>query len=378
MNSEIKVTQTYKPSQYEEDLDPEKAIIARLLAGSLDILILLALKNIINIFSYKFELLVIPAYYLFCLVRNSTTVGGIIFGIKIVEKSSKRTNINVKHSLIRSLVVSSVTALTYYSFIKLDGMYHYIIPAMIVIVYVNPIFFTKNRLTLHDYASFSKVIKFKIKSKTLLKRAVLILFSSILVVASFFLLDSKCKQSVEDKDFAGESALITQLCASTTHANYSEDEYYKLGISFLKKRKGRTATRFLEKAALAGNKKANILLIQSYAMSNKFGKAEKQAKKLIKDLAAPLIMSNMFMQRYERNNDPKYIYKAYIYLNLYYLSYSNISVRNSAMSWSEQKDLLKDYYPVAKKYIALAEETLSVEKIQEAQSEGMSILFGIN
>lgn len=48
------------------------------------------------------------------------------------------------------------------------------------------------------------------------------------------------------------------------------------------------------------------------------------------------------------------------------------------MSWSEQKDLLKDYYPVAKKYIALAEETLSVEKIQEAQSEGMSILFGIN
>lgn len=297
MNSKIKVTQTYKPSQYEEDLDPEKAIIARLLAGSLDILILLALKNIINIFSYKFELLVIPAYYLFCLVRNSTTVGGIIFGIKIVEKSSKRTNINVKHSLIRSLVVSSVTALTYYSFIKLDGMYHYIIPAMIVIVYVNPIFFTKNRLTLHDYASFSKVIKFKIKSKTLLKRAVLILFSSILVVASFFLLDSKCKQSVEDKDFAGESALITQLCASTTHANYSEDEYYKLGISFLKKRKGRTATRFLEKAALAGNKKANILLIQSYAMSNKFGKAEKQAKKLIKDLAAPLIMSNMFMQR---------------------------------------------------------------------------------
>ena len=381
MNMETKFTQSIKKSLYEkeqlEEVEPAKAVTSRILAGLIDILILLALKNIINIFGTKFELLIVPIYYIICLFKYSTTIGGVIFGIKIVEKTSKKTNIRFPHVVIRSLIVSLVTAIVYYSYMNLISTMQYLIPAILTLFYINPIFFTKKRLTIHDYASQSKVIKYKVQCKYLIKRSVLIFFSAILIVSLFALLDSKCKQAVDDKDYNNEGFFTIKVCSATTHAKYDQEDYYKIGVSLLKKGKGRSATKFLRKAAKLGQRKADILLIQSYSLSNQFRQAEAQTAKMIKDLAATLTMSNMFISKYENSKDPKDIYKAYIYLNIYYILYSQDTLKNSVMAQSERKNILSDYYVVATRYIKIAEDILSDEEIKKAQATGISLLSGI-
>lgn len=362
----------HQESQYEEDLEPTQAVAGRLLAGSLDLAIIFAVKIIFNIFITKYEFLIVPAYYFICLFRYSTTLGGIIYGTKVVEKTSKRTNIRLLHVISRTSIISVITLLTYYVYTNQDSNLKYILPAILAVIYINPILFTKNRLTLHDYASKSKVIKFKINNRAIVKRSIIILFVSFLIVLFSSLLENKCEQALNDKDYDNDGYL--QLCYKIKDKSYNKDDYYNIGISFLRRNQSNQATTYLKKAAKLGKGEADILLIQSYSQSNLFRKAEKQANKMIKDLAASLVMSNMYIKKYEKDKDPKDLYNAYIYLNIYYMSYNDLSIKNSVMYKTKQQDILKSYYPVAKKYIKLAEEELSQEEIQEAQSKGSFIL----
>lgn len=368
-----KPSKPYIPSVYEKDIEPEIAVVSRLMAGLIDISILLALKIVLNIFFHKFALLIIPIYYFLCLQLYSTTIGGVIFGIKIVEKTSKRTNIRFPHAISRSLIISAAVSLIYYSHIMQTGMLHYVLPAILGIIYVNPIIFTKNRLTLHDYLSKTKVIKFTINNKKLIKKSVLFLFTSILIICTSLMLETKCKENINIKNY-NEAFDISRLCSVTQNTKYSKDNHYTIGISLLKNKKARKSVFHLEKAAILGKEEAEIFLIQSYALSGSFRKAQKQTAKMIHDLAAPLIMSNMFITKYKKDNQETDLYNAYIYLNIYHHMYSQDAIDKSILSRTKQKSRLQEYYPIAKKYIKIAENKLNKEKIRRAQEEGIKIM----
>jgi len=357
----------------EEEKIPKNITVKRLLSGLFDLSVILALKTLSDIAGNNYEFIVLIYYFLsFAILR--TTAGGAILDTKAVMMNEEKSDLDIKFAILRSLVISIIIASIYYIYTSQTGILKYALPLVLVIAIIAPIFFTKGQLTIHDYLSKTQIVINKDKDKSLIKESIVILTISFSII-SFIAVNTyytqiKCKKLMEENNYVE----LINTCKFSAQISNDKEQYYKLGIAFLKQNEAPDAIKYLSKAEELGKEEAAFAIIKSHILNDDLVNAEEQAIKLIKDLSSSLVMSNTLMQRYRRLKDSEDLFAAYIYLYIYGKIYNEITLDKSILSKGGQKEILTKYYPVSQKYIEFARSKLSEEDIMSAEEEANAIL----
>lgn len=359
-------------SIFEQNKVEKNIKTKRLLAGFFDLSIIMALKTISDVVGNDFGFVVL-GYYFLCYARYNTTIGGTLLDIKSVRINDEK--MDVKYSMIKSAAISLIIFSIYYIFMSQDGVLKYALTGALVIASIIPMFLNKEFLTIHDWISRTKIVRKLHKDKSLIKESIFVVSLSFMIIALIFFnnfyTQLKCEKFIDQNDYQS----ITSNCKMATRISQDKDQYYSLGIAFLKQNKYSKSIKYFEKANRLGNNKAVIALIKAYTLNDDYKNAEEIAIDNIYDLSSSLLLSKALINKYHKETkDQEDLYLAYLYLYIYNKLYNDISLDKSVMSKIGQKQFLVTYYLAAQKYIKYAKERLSDKDIAYAQEEANSII----
>ena len=262
-----------------------KLATKRLLAGLIDIIIMVAIDKIIVISGINFTGAPI-FYYFFSLYQYNTTVGGVLFNTKVVD--SNNNNLGKGKKALRSAMI----AIAFLAIGLTQIASKHLGPLLILLVIALPMFLTKNSVSLIDFLSRSRVIKDTDNTYEKYKKEnALILVSAIIIIISFwgylFVRTQNCYDWFHKKEFR----LVTEKCEKVAKISLNPDMYFTIGISNRFTGQYNKAIELLQKSKLLGKKGIDFVIASVYVDKKDYDKAIEIASRNLDDINMLSVLS---------------------------------------------------------------------------------------
>lgn len=346
----------------------------KILAGFFDITVLLSLKNIAMLVGHNYLQSLALLYYPLTYLKFKTTIGGILLDLKITTRHEKDEKKLILLLLLRSILLSAILFLIYLCYNYFTDNTKYILPAVISLIIIIAIFFTKENITFHDYFSKTKLIINNKKNKSLIRESLLVFVASFLMVCFLGGIieynSYQCRQLIKEKEYS----MIIKKCQLSTKISNDPEQNYNLGLALLETKQRNKGIRYLKSAEELGKTEARIEIIRGYLIQGEYEEAREQGQDLIKDPAISMMISSSYMKKFINTKELEFLHKAHIYLYIYNKTYNENSAKTSLINKTAKKDLLNKYYPISQKYLRYIKNTLKFDEQQRNEEIGQEIL----
>lgn len=296
-----------------------KLATKRLLAGLIDITIMVAIDKIIVISGINFTGALI-FYYFFSLYQYNTTVGGILLNTKVVDFNNN--NLGKGKKALRSAMI----AIAFLAIGLTQIASKHLGPLLILLAIALPMFLTKNSVSLIDFFSRSRVVKDVDNTYEKYKKEnALIFISAIVVIISFwgylFVRTQNCYDWFHKKEFR----LVTEKCEKVAKISLNPDMYYTIGFSNRFIGQYNKAIELLQKSKLLGKKDIDFVIASVYVDKKDYDKAIEIASRNLNDInmLSVLSMTHAIKASHLKNMDD--LMSAYAYSKIIISKSKNLS-----------------------------------------------------
>lgn len=285
-----------------------KLATKRLLAGLIDIIIMIAIDKIVLISGTSFTAAA-PLYYFMSLFKYNTTVGGVLLNIRIANIDGN--DLTKAKKLLRAFIfVLAFFAVSLSQLIDGTNLW----PLVILIVIALPMFFTKKSVSLIDFFSRSRVIKDANNTYEKYKKENALIFASaIILILSFFaflfIRTNNCYDWAQKREFQ----TVIQKCEKITKISRDSGMHYNLGLAYRFTKQHEKALNTIKKAKLLGNKNADFATASIYIDKKEYDVAIEIASSNLNDIKMLSVLAIAHAMKASGSNSFDELINSYAY-----------------------------------------------------------------
>ncbi|MFT6332188.1 MAG: hypothetical protein ACJAW3_000516 [Lentimonas sp.] len=339
-------------------------IIKRLLAGIVDVIIILSVDRIISIFGVSFSAFITLYYYL-SFHQYRTTLGGALLNIKTISSNGK--DVFGGRNFLKSFIITIIFFIIGVSNIQNSVLMSYLVPSVTILIIVSSAFFTRNCVTLVDFLSRTRVItdeKYSYKEYKKFNLSILLVAATFVV--SFWVYTSvkihKCIKLGKQHNFEA----IIKKCKTTAKLTNNPYLYYLLGHSYSETGRYNKSIEYFRTANILGQEEANFALVKAYLIKKDYNNAINIAKKNTNNITMLPLLSAAYALKNEDLNIGEDFILSHVYAKIFI-------IRADALKDREVDNVMED---ILSKSIPFMEEMVRSKesKMTESQLEASRII----
>ena len=336
----------------------QKLFTKRALSSLVDIAIMLAIANLTKLFTPNLSAAPI-IYYTMCLFRYNTTVGGVLFNVKFVDKSN--SNLGTGKKVLRLMLVAILYLVI--SLVQLQNLYLAIL--LIFLLIILPMFFTRKSVSIIDFFSRTRVIEDSGYTYRKFRKENIIFFILIVVfllsfIGYLIIAAQSCYSLFQKKSYK----LVIEECQRVTKISNDYDLHYILGISYRGIKEYDKALESLEISKILGKKNLDFLIAGIYLSKKDYSEVIDIVGRDLNNINNLSLLAITYGMRSLNENNKDDLVIAYAYANIAILKYNKVK-HLSKVDDKTQMDQIYKFVDSAKKLLTQKQKDKAYKIQQE-------------